>query len=203
VSLKRYSLLITRYSLRFACGLCLFLWLLVAFYPDPDAGKPNGGLRPLHRAAALNDLDSLKAIDATELDTRDDLDMTPLHWAAFQDVHEAAAQLIEQGANPMSEDALGMTPLHWAAKHGSLKVLEALMTPEAIAKQDRVGMTPFHWAALFHHPEIIERLAAKDASAINTKEFMRKWTPLQIAAFKGREDVMQVLLKYGARRNDE
>ncbi|MDP6354045.1 MAG: ankyrin repeat domain-containing protein, partial [Planctomycetota bacterium] len=150
--------------------------------------------------AALNDLDSIKAIDTTELDGRDGLSMTPLHWAAFQDAHEAAAQLIEQGANLMSEDALGMTPLHWAAKHGSLKVLDTLMTPEAISKQDGVGMTPFHWAALFHHPEIIERLAAKDASAINTKEFMRKWTPLQIAAFKGREDVVQVLLKYGAEK---
>ena len=199
MSPKRYSLLVTHYSLRFACGLCLSLWLLVAFYPDASAGKP-GGLPPLHRAAALNDLDSIKAIDTTELDGRDGLSMTPLHWAAFQDAHEAAAQLIEQGANLMSEDALGMTPLHWAAKHGSLKVLDTLMTPEAISKQDRVGMTPFHWAALFHHPEIIELLAAKDASAINTKEFMRKWTPLQIAAFKGREDVVQVLLKYGARK---
>lgn len=72
----------------------------------------------LHRAALSRCLSMMKPLMQLGIDVnvRDDMHRTPLHWAVFKGLHTILA-LTELGADIDAEDKWGLTPLQAAAGH--------------------------------------------------------------------------------------
>lgn len=127
---------------------------------EEQATNPN---RDLWSAARAGDLERLRTLheEGQDLDARDGLQLTALHWAATEDQAAACELLIELGADPEATDGSAATPLLSGAFWGSAAACEVLLArganPEArnedgaraadIAKwswgEDRRGFTTF------------------------------------------------------------
>ncbi|OBC02711.1 ankyrin repeat domain-containing protein [Gordonia sp. 852002-50395_SCH5434458] len=81
----------------------------------------------------------------SEIDTRDRLDRTPLHYAAVDGDLKELKKLIAAGADVNAREARDWTPLHFAAESLHPEVVEALIAAgaEVDAQNDR-GETPLH-----------------------------------------------------------
>jgi ankyrin repeat protein len=66
-------------------------------------------------------------IDASNLNIRDVLGCTPLHYAAWLRDEEIARLLLVRGAKPTSPDLAECTPLHYAAEKGVRAVARILL----------------------------------------------------------------------------
>ena len=58
---------------------------------------------------------------------RDNMGLTPLHWAAQQGDEVSVQVLLEFGANPNVVDHNGLTALHWAASDGNKSCISQLL----------------------------------------------------------------------------
>ena len=93
--------------------------------------------RDLWAAARAGDLPRIRALAAEgeDLDARDSLQLTALHWAATADRADACELLLELGADPESTDGSAATPLISGAFWGSAEACEVLLArgadPEA------------------------------------------------------------------------
>ena len=87
--------------------------------------------------------------------TADDLDMTPLHIAAFKDKLDVAELLLANGADPNVRDKFGMTPLHIAAMRGNVKMGKLLIENGAMTDiLDNLVKTPAEVANDNEHKEM-------------------------------------------------
>ena len=103
---------------------------------DPDSA--------LIQAARDGDIEVVKQHLAagTDVNTKDDHEYTPLHWAAMEGRREVAELLISQGANVNAKNKVGSTPLHIAA-YMKFDLAELLIAKGAtINVTDDVSRTP-------------------------------------------------------------
>ena len=79
-----------------------------------EANAPKGFV---HIYAREGDIAAVKQHLAagTDVNTKDDQEYTPLHWAAMEGRREVAELLISSGANVNAKNKVGNTPLHIAA----------------------------------------------------------------------------------------
>ena len=61
------------------------------------------------------------------VDERDNMGLTPLHWAALQGNNVSVEVLLKFGANPNLVDHNGLTALHWAACGGNRSCISQLL----------------------------------------------------------------------------
>jgi ankyrin repeat protein len=61
------------------------------------------------------------------VDERDNIGLTPLHWAAQQGHQVSVEVLLKFGANPNVVDLNGLTALHWAASRGNRGCISQLL----------------------------------------------------------------------------
>jgi ankyrin repeat protein len=61
------------------------------------------------------------------VDERDNMGLTPLHWAAQQSDRDSVEVLLKFGANPNLVDRNGLTALHWAASGGNRSCISQLL----------------------------------------------------------------------------
>ena len=126
----------------------------------------------------------------------DDFEMTPL----FNVTAEAAALLIEKGADVNARAAKGMTPLAWAVYWDQKDKAELLIAKGAnVNAKDDDGKTALHVAANWGKADLVRLLIAKGAD-VNAKD-SACWTPLHWAAFEADGDTMDLLLAAGADCN--
>ena len=62
-----------------------------------------------------------------EVNERDNMGLTPLHWAAQQGDRVSVEVLLKSGANPNLVDRNGFTALHWAASGGNKSCITQLL----------------------------------------------------------------------------
>ena len=85
---------------------------------------------------------------ATEVNTRDEDEYTPLHRAAYSGHLDIVRELVAQGADVHAVTVDGWTPLHSACKWNNTRVASFLLQHDAdINDQTKGLLTPLHLAA--------------------------------------------------------
>ena len=132
-----------------------------------------------------------------DVNAKDHDGRTPLHWAAFFQLHEVLALLIAMGADVNIKNNDGMSPLHWAAGGGGREVAELLVAKGAdVNARMSNGRTPLHGAASAGHKDLAEFLLSKGADVNSQGD--NGWTPLHGAACGERKEVVELLIAKGA-----
>ncbi len=114
------------------------------------------------------------------INSKDALDRTPLHLAAFYGRTKTIAFLIENGAEVDAKDHIGMTPLHAAVISGRRQSVQLLLEKQAnIHTQTESGQTALHLSAATGQPRLTRFLIEQGANP-NQKDLDGK-TPLYYA----------------------
>jgi len=138
------------------------------------------------------------AVDATTEDKT-----TALHFACWGADAETVRLLLKKGASASAKTATGETPLHRSAKRGAVEIARALVEAGAdVNDANQDGVTAMHHAARRGHLALVEFLLSKkaDVNAV-TKESQPPRTPLLMAAWNNHPDVVELLVKQGAKDN--
>jgi ankyrin repeat protein len=94
--------------------------------------------------------------------------------------------------------------IHDAAWRGDVQRLKLLLkeNPKLANSEERVGFRPLYYAIHYHHPEAVRVLLENgaDANGVSTNGAgSASWTPIQTAMFSGGPDIVEMLLKHGAK----
>lgn len=134
---------------------------------------------------------------------------TALHAAALQGRDRVVALLLAAGADVRAVNKKKQTALHLAALHGHEKVVGLLLARGApVDSADAAGETPLHLALGINGPKVAA-LAEPSAAVrllLRAKADLRArdeydWTPLHVAADRGRGEAVARLLRLGAAVN--
>lgn len=130
--------------------------------------------------------------------------MTALHWAANHGDSVLVVVLAKAGAKIGATTRIGeYTPLHLAAQTGQSGALRALLAAGANANTLTAdGVSALHLVAMSGNGVAAMALLDRGADP-NVAEPGLGQTPLMVAAARGRVEVLQVLLKRGAKAESE
>ncbi|EDO38702.1 predicted protein, partial [Nematostella vectensis] len=128
------------------------------------------------------------------IDSKNDEDITPIHYAAkFGRVRTVCALLKRDPAIINDEDGASNTPLHLAALHGHAAVVkELLYRGGAIDARNATLWTPLDCAAARGMVEVANILLDEDAPVDPTDK--AKTTPLHLASREGHVEMVKLLL---------
>jgi ankyrin repeat protein len=119
---------------------------------------------------------------------------TPLHFAAHYAHLESVKYLVEKNANIDAVDKYKKTPLHWAAGRWELEVVKYLVEKNAnIDAVDIDNHTPLHLAASNGCLDIVKYLVEKNANIDAVDKYNR--TPLHLAAGRWELEVVKYLVE--------
>ncbi len=168
--------------------------------------RDTGGFTPLHCAVFGRHKDVILFLvdSGADVNARATNGRFPLAYAD----KEIAELLIAKGASVRLKDTFGQTLLHWAANRnnyqGDIEQMKLFLSHgadvNARAYSNAVeweGWTPFHVACRNGNKSIAEMLIAAGAD-IHAKTD-KGYTPLSLAKEKERTEVVQLLLKHGAK----
>jgi ankyrin repeat protein len=161
---------------------------------------PKGNWVPLMYAARQNATGAVKALaeSGANLDATDPDNMTALNVAIINANYDAAALLLDLGADPNIGDVTGMTPLYAAVDLNTFADTPGRPTPEPSGTLDAVGIVKAlleHGAnanAILNAP-ILVRVHDRGDGTLGAGA-----TPLMRAAKKGDVEMMRTLLAHGA-----
>jgi ankyrin len=162
---------------------------------------------PLHVAMQADDESSIVEITEMLLSTKavdinacEENGATPLYLAVQQRRSDVAAILLRAGAIPDICTNSDVSPLERAVAHADHECIDVLLRHGADVKRvDHNGRGILHAAATVKDASVtallIERGAEVDLAATEEDNKIR---PLQIAVFRGHEEVVAMLLEHGA-----
>jgi uncharacterized protein len=133
---------------------------------------------------------------------RDRTNTTPLHWAVQEGFLSVARCLLKYGADVNAVDDGGFTALAIAAGGGRRDLVAELM--KAGAAPNRRGFsngngTALHLACSWNRYEVVARLVQHPSIRLNLRDSDGK-TPLDYAQDAGRQDLITLLKRSGAKR---
>ena len=188
--------------------------------------KDKGGLVPLHNACSYGhfEVTELLMSHGANVNAMDLWQFTPLHEAASKSRTEVCSLLLSHGADPTllnchSKSAIDVAPsrdlqerlaaefkghcLLESCRQGDPVRLKKFLTADVINfKQPYTGDNALHCAVASPFPkrkQVVETLCRKGCNLNDkNKDFL---TPLHIATDKSHYDVMELMLKHGAKVN--
>lgn len=158
------------------------------------------GIRPLNLQTELGKVEFQHLINQ-----KDELGLTPLHWAVRISNSLAAQQLLKARADPEILDPWGYTPLNRACTHvSSAACIEALtMAGADITSRDCLEYLPIHNAAAAGQSDQILSMFITRGSKVQDSSTVWRVTPLSLAALGNRADTCEFLLAQGAQIDSE
>lgn len=155
-------------------------------------------------AVKNNDLNKVKSLIEKEpdlLNARDPNEQTPLHYASQKSNLAVIKLLVEHGAAVDIKNKMGLTPFYYAASSGKKEIINYLLANGANKKDLELknpwGRTPLCAVSRDGgNAETIKTLIELGAD-INTKD-NSGWSPIQLAAWRPYEDIVNILLEAGA-----
>ncbi len=175
--------------------------------------RDNENSTPLHTAASTGSVEIVELMlsKGADINAMSDFGWTPLCMAALTNA-QITAYLLSRGANPNPHDCTNKegcacvefaTPLHLAARSDSVATVRALVESGALINVlDDESATPLHFAVGNCNAEMTGYLIDKGAQ-VNIKDGKRGLTVLHLAAMLGQKDIIEQLLKAGARTDEK
>lgn len=138
---------------------------------------------------------------------KDNINTTPLHFAARNGHTNATQLLINYGANVnLKGTDTNITPLHVASTYGHVPIIKILLNNNAdINTTDNNNETPLYYAINSEHTDATQLLIDYGAN-INikgTQNNITDVTPLHLASHHGYIDIVKILLQNGAYINEK
>ncbi|KAH7947100.1 hypothetical protein HPB52_007531 [Rhipicephalus sanguineus] len=169
---------------------------------DPNCSSSTG-LTALHLAAMRGGVPMCQLLmdHGAATDVLADGNKTPLFLAATNDRPRIVAFLLDKGAGIEDRDVEGNSPLLGAVDSGSVEVVRLLLDRGAdIDSRNNDDRNVLHMAVLSKNEDVLQLLLAVKGSEqlINRKDCDGD-TPLHHAARNAFLDIVQILLKRGAR----
>jgi ankyrin repeat protein len=130
-----------------------------------------------------------------DVNAKDFLGRTPLHWASFKGHMQVFQALLEHGADIEVKSSGGWTPLHFSCISQHWAVVNELLSRGAITEaKNRDGNTPLHEASSRGHLAIVKALLndGADIFAINNQGDL----PIHYAVRRGTSEVAKYLLQH-------
>ena len=164
------------------------------YVPSPlvEAAKRGDGLTVIH--LLTND---------PNMDTNypDEKGVTAIaHAAAFGEA-KVCSHLLARGADAGTVNDYGSTTLHFAAVGGSVETAKLLMETnlaqkgaKGIDELNKAGDTPLMTTAMHGNADLIEALV-EEGAAVNPARPSSGWQAIHLAAGKGRDDVVDLLVR--------
>ena len=186
--------------------------IVVLFVPLAIAGPFHDGASPLHDAASVADISTVKRLieQGMDVNERDDVGWTPLHYVtyfAYSDSSAVAKLLIANGAVVDTETSAGSgaTPLINAAARGRKDLVQTLIAHGADVNRTVTGghITPLRAAADAGIPDVVELLLSRGADATESYGTHGEAidAPLHYAASYGVKRIVELLIDHGADVN--
>lgn len=126
------------------------------------------------------------------VNTCDSLERTPLHWAAMNGHPGIVSTLVDCGAKTAAMDSSGLTPLELALERGNSDAVSLLL--KECKLQD-------HWlemAVIGGHTAVVQLFLELQVD-VNALSLATKYgSALHAAAYRGNEEIVDVLLDAGA-----
>ncbi|PSN36088.1 hypothetical protein C0J52_20527 [Blattella germanica] len=185
-----------------------FVETLIALRADVNyISKDAEGMSPLHMSVRFGSEDTMNILLKRKADTQiycKKYGFTPLHWAVRLGMLEKL-QLIHSYDPDLScktNNVNGDEPVHLAAKFGQVRVMQWLFNEGClVSKPNKIGLTPLHISVIFEQPDIVTFLVSIGIDLLERTSDHLELTALHIAAFKGLDDMVTLLLKSGAHAN--
>jgi ankyrin repeat protein len=137
-----------------------------------------------------------------DVNAKDVKKMTVLHLAAsVSDVEVTDILLSHPGIDVNSKDIVGMSALHRALYKGNAMVAEKLIefSRTNINLRSEKGISPIHLAITRDLPECVRALCRRadlDLRAGAGTQNTISWSPLALATFHRRMEIIEILLRY-------
>ncbi len=153
----------------------------------------------IHDAAIQGDLAKIKSLLETNprlLESRNENEKTPLHFAAQGGHKEIVEILLKNGADVNAKNVALETPLHYAAAMGHKEIVDLLISGGAMLNAGTSnGSTPLHYSANLGNSEIIRVLIEKGADVNCRTKYGA--TPLDLAYDFDRNEAAQMIASKG------
>ncbi|XP_040210340.1 transient receptor potential cation channel subfamily A member 1 isoform X1 [Rana temporaria] len=132
---------------------------------------------------------------------RDDIEATPLHYAAKHGHLEIVFMIVNEGTDEALNalDSRGGTPLHWAIvknQVGSVRILLSRGANPNLLNFYRLA--PIHMAIQLHHNSIVEELLNHSTTDINLEGDLGN-SPIMTACYKDNAEALIMLFNHGAK----
>ena len=188
--------------------------LLLEHGADVNARR-NDQWTPLHTASYFGNVEIVHLLldngADPEANAEGDMGEKPLHkvsggeYRSQEDGVRVTQLLLERGADVNTRRNDQQTPLHAASYFGNVEIVRLLLDqgadPEATAKGD-MGSKPLHQVSYGKYRSPVDgvrvaRLLLEHGADVNTRRNGR-WTPLHIASWSGKLEIVQVLIDHSA-----
>ena len=174
--------------------------------------------RPFYEAATWGETNAIKAIvdSLSDIDDDNTWGRTALHAAAWQGHKEIVEVLLSHKASPNRTDRHNRTPLFAACLCSTAQSASSEATAQVLMDQllhdgfeieeinmpTKRGRTPLREAAAHGFVKIVQtildKIDPKDKDTINKADIIKGRTALHCAAFRGRAEMVKLLLQHGA-----
>ncbi|EFJ38739.1 hypothetical protein SELMODRAFT_402886 [Selaginella moellendorffii] len=136
-----------------------------------------------------------------EINKKNKLGHTPLHFAVGQDRADIARKLCDEGTDFGLEEETGAGVLHFAARGGGKDIFE-LLAPRALEvnRATKAGLTPLHFAAWNGNSDALKWLLDIEDIKLDAEDKVEKGLPWHWAAMGGNGYCLFLLIREHVER---